>query len=118
MVGHIQRAGNQTANVHLTALTKDNAIRVKQKHLPVGIELAINLAGIASVNAVKRHAVDAGLGKVDLCLSANIKTLPMDNGLVAVLGNVHARGALLNVGLPGHNLPTCGQLLNGWGSQK
>ena len=89
-VTDIQGGSHQPPHVHLAAGTENDPGRIDDIDLPVGIELAVDLAGLAGQHPVEGHARSRRLVESDARLAANIEALPVDNGLIAALVYRHA----------------------------
>ncbi len=109
-VGDVLRGHHQPADAHLRAGGKINPVRIDQEHLAVGVDMAVNFAGIRAQHAVQHHAAGARLAEVHRLAGADTKTLPVDNGIRAGLVDIERIGVLLlQVCLPADHLPTGGQ---------
>ncbi|MEJ7137178.1 hypothetical protein RV045_01880 [Comamonadaceae bacterium SL12-8] len=104
------RRGDDTAHVHAGGRREVHPRRVAEVDLPVGLDLAVNLAGINALHAVQGHRAGAGLLEVDRRLAADIKALPVDHGALAGLTDGHGRALLRDAGLACRNLAARGQL--------
>ena len=109
-IGHLVRGGHDAAHVDRGARRKVHARRVDEIHLAVGVDLAVDLAGVGGQHAVERHAALAGLHKVDRGLAADVEAAPVDDGAVAGLIDGQGVGVLDDAGLTGSHLPASGQL--------
>ena len=89
-VTDIQSGSHQPPHVHLAAGTENDPGWINDIDLPVGIELAVDLAGLAGQHPIQGHTRSRGLVESDARLAADIKTLPVDDGLIAAL--VHRHG--------------------------
>ena len=109
VVANAERGGQQAAHIDLTAGRKQHAIGVAKEHLAVGVELAIDLAGIVAQDAVECHCAAVGLHKVDRSARADLKALPVQRGPLAVLQHLQRVAAAADAGTTRRDLPALGQ---------
>ena len=114
------RGGHQAPHIDRGRGRKIQAIGVAQKHLPIGADLAVNLAGVVVQNLVERDRAGAGLVEVDLGVLSQVKGVPVDDRLGAALVDVQnglrGRVHLGNRGRSAHHIASSGQLgQRGWG---
>ena len=102
--------GTQGAHVHAGAGGKVDAAGVGQKHLAVGVDLAVDLAGRAAQHAVQDNAAGLGLVEVDFGSRAHVKALPVHHRAVGGLHDIHNRAALANVRRACYHLSALWQL--------
>ena len=100
----------QCAHVHAGAGGKVDAAGVGQKHLAVGVDLAVNLARRAAQHAVQDNAAGLGLVEVDFGSRSHVKALPVHHRAVGGLHDIHDRAALANARRACHHLSTLRQL--------
>jgi hypothetical protein len=62
-----------------------------------------------NADAVERHRSAVGLREVDMRIAANVETLPVDDGALGVLGDVHARAIAGDLRLASHYSAARGQ---------
>ncbi|MEJ7137180.1 hypothetical protein RV045_01890 [Comamonadaceae bacterium SL12-8] len=111
------RRGDDTAHVHAGGRRKVNARRVAEVDLPVGLDLAVNLAGINTLHAIQGDRAGAGLLEVDRRIAADIEALPVDHGALAGLTDGHGCTLLGDAGLARGDLAARGQLRGCGGRQ-
>jgi len=104
-------SGDDATDVDLGTGGEVDACSVDEVNLTVGVELAVDLAGIGAVNAVEGDGVGAGLDKVNLGLAANIKGVPVNGGAVTGLGDGHGVAIGADSRNTGGNLAAGGQLI-------
>src|SRR3989339_2248601 len=85
VITQAQRGGQNAAHIDLAAACKEHAVGVAKKHLAVGVELAVDLTGLVTNDAVERHRTAAGLHKVDAGSTANVEALPVQRSALGVL---------------------------------
>ena len=88
----LTRGGHQSSHVHLRCGREVHAVGVAQKHLPVGADLAVDLAGVVAQNVVKSDRASARLVELHLGLAAHVETGPVDDGPLAALVHAHECG--------------------------
>ena len=71
--------GHQTAYVDLRSGREIDAVGVAQKHLAVGADLAVDLAGVVAHNLVQHHRAAAGLVELHFGIAADIEAGPVDH---------------------------------------
>ena len=106
--------GGECAHVGLCRGREVNAARVAQKHLAVGVDLAVDLAGVLVGNAVERDSLAAGLVEGDAGVLTHIEGVPVDDCALAALVDRHGIAALANAGSPTRHYATRGQLSGRW----
>jgi hypothetical protein len=99
---HLQRGGDDAADVDLRALGEEDAVWVEQEHVPVGVERALNHRNVGADNAVEGNRAGRGLDKVNGVAGTNVEALPVGSGLGGGLGDGQ-RGAALGDGLGAGN---------------
>ncbi len=107
-VTHIERGGNQAAHVDLCVLAKNDAVRVDQVHLPIGVQAPENPAAVGAQNAVDRNGGCRRLQKIDRCLRPNAEAQPIDRDIHARLPNIGDVAGLGDAGAARRDLPTEG----------
>src|SRR5690606_1629617 len=89
----VQCGCDQRAYVNVGILAKQDAIRVHQKDLTIGLQLAQDLARILTQDSVQCHRVGCGLHEPDGISGANIELLPIYGQAWA--GLLHGQCAVL-----------------------
>src|SRR6266481_4556639 len=84
-VVEVERGGNQAADVDLCPLTKDDAIRVDQEYLSVGVQVSEYLAAVGIEDAVDCNGGSRGLQEVDGLCRADVEALPVEGEVLAGL---------------------------------
>ena len=79
----LARGGHQATHVDLRCGREVHAIGVAQEHLPVGADLAEDLAGVVAQDVVEHHRIGAGLVELHLGLAADVEARPVDHGALA-----------------------------------
>ncbi len=106
LVGDIVRGHHQPADAHLRAGGEIDPVRIDQEHLTVGVDMAVDRAGIGAQHAVQHHAAGARLAEVHRLAGADTEALPVDDGALAGLVDVERVGVwLLQACLPADHLP-------------
>src|SRR3989338_6181212 len=85
----IQGRSHDAADIDLGRGAEQNAIRVDQKHLAVGIEGALNHRDIAAQYPVERHRAAARLIERNAVAGTDGEGLPVDRQFVAALVDGH-----------------------------
>ena len=112
VITQAQRGGQNATHIDLAAACKEHAVGVAKKHLAVGVELAVDLTGLVTNDAVERHCAAAGLHKVDAGGAANVEALPVQRSALGVLLYGQYIGRLADAGAAGHHLAAGGQACN------
>ena len=105
-VVHIQAGGNQSADVDLRTLAEQDAVRVDQIDLAVGIEVAQDLCAIGVEDAVDRERAGRRLQEVDGFLRRDVETVPVQRQILAGLLDGGGIATLTNTPRTGHDLAT------------
>ncbi len=90
----IEGRGDQTADVDLCALAKQDAVRVDEPHLAVRIQVAQDLAAAAAEDAVDRDGARVRLHEVHRLVGGDVEGLPIHTEGLAILMNSRC-GAVL-----------------------
>src|SRR5580704_5924386 len=113
LVADIERARNQPADIDLRARAEQHARGIDDEDLAVGIERAVDDAGLIADDAVQRHRRTAWLVEVDGFLRADREALPIDDGAVGGLIDVRGVAALLDAGGARHDRAASGAGVHG-----
>ena len=82
----VQSRGDQAADVDLRALAEQDAVRVDQIHLAVGVQMAEDLRAVGVGDAVDRYrAGRIGLLEVDRFVRGDVEALPVGRQVLAGL---------------------------------
>ncbi len=112
VVADVQRGGDQAADVEARRGTEEDALRIDQEHAAVGRQAAEDRRGIAADDAVEHHRAAAGLHELHAVALADREALPVDDGLVAALGDELLRGrGIVDGGAAADDAAAGGQLL-------
>ncbi len=87
-VGDIERRGDQAADIDLRASGEEDARRIHDEHLSIGIEGARDHARLVAGDAVERDGRAARLIEVHSLLRGDGEALPVDDRLVGRLVDV------------------------------
>ncbi|MNK48883.1 hypothetical protein D3C87_677230 [compost metagenome] len=89
-VGDIGGGGHQVAHIDLAAAAEHDAVAVDQHHRAVALDLALDLTGacVRIVDTVE-HGPIRLLSKFDCGISPDVEGLPVENGLVGRLLDLH-----------------------------
>lgn len=107
-VQRVERARHQAADIDFAAGSKHNTGGVDEPHLAVGIQLAVDSAGVAGADAVEGAGAGVGLDEVDAGVAADVEAVPVEHRPVAALRDVHPVAALADAGLSGADTTTFG----------
>ena len=102
-VGNIQRARHQSADIHLGARAKGDAVRVDQKDLAIRQKLAKDRGGIAAQHAIQRKR--RWLQKSHALVRRDIEIRPVQNQRVRLLIDRGGRPVDLHIALTLNDLP-------------
>ena len=100
----VQGGGDQRANVDLRALSKQDAVRVDEPDLPVGIQMPKNLTALSVEDAVDRNGAGGGLQEVDCFLRREVEALPAEREVLTGLLDVGRVAKLIDAAGAGINL--------------
>nr|WP_241674447.1 hypothetical protein [Candidatus Methylobacter oryzae] len=98
-VAGVERGSDQTADVDLRTLAEQDAVRIDQIDLAVGVQFAHDLAAVRVGDAIDCDGGRIGLMKVDPGVAADIERLPVDAGVLAGLVHIHMGTVDVNAGL-------------------
>ena len=110
-IGDVHRRCDEATDIDLAALAKHDAIRVDEPHLAVGVQLPVDVAGIAGGDAVQGDGAGVRLLEGDGCIFADVEAGPVDDGFLAALLDLHLAAGLVDVGAAGDDLAAGGQLV-------
>jgi len=74
----------------------------------------VDLGGVSAVNAVKDGGLAIGLANVNGGVAADVKALPVDDGLLAALRDLHVGASLADGDLAGSHLAARRKLIRCW----
>ena len=114
-VADVHGAGNEAAHIDLAACTEYDAVGVDEPHLPIRIQLPVNLAGIALGDAVQGDGAAVVLVEGDTGVFADVEAGPVDDGFAAALVDRHLAAGLADFGLPCCHMAAGGQSMGGRG---
>ena len=109
VIGDVQGAGHQAADVDRGAAAEQHTSRVDQIDLTVGIYLAHDLRGVAGQHAVERHRRGARLVKIHRGITADIEGVPGGDQFLAVLIHIQHIAGLADTAAACSNLAVAGQ---------
>ena len=110
LITEAQGRGHQRPHVDRCALAKQHPVGVDQKHLAVGIEVAVDRRGVFTDHSVQRYRVAAWLVKIDRVACANIKAVPVGDQLVTVLLHIQAVALLAETAGAADDIAAGGQV--------
>ena len=109
LVADIGAGRDKPCDIDPGILAEDDAVAVDEIHLPIGGELAQDLADLGPGDAVERDRARVGLAEIDALAEADREIVPVDDHPVARLVDPHPVGALaIDCRLAGHHLAAAG----------
>ncbi len=112
-IAEVQRGSHQSADIDLCALAEQDAVRVEQPHLAVGVELAEYPAGISAQHAVERDGGSVGLDEINALVRADVEALPVHSEILRGLAHRHGAAVPAYGSATRRYLPVTGQGVGG-----
>lgn len=108
-----QGTGHDTGRVNLGTGCKQDAVRIDQKHLAIGLQRPLDHRYIRPQYPIECHRLGTGLHELHTVASSDRETLPVKRHPGAVLGHRHAVAVLANVAAATGDGPCGRQSLRG-----
>ena len=99
----IQGGGYQARRVDRGSLAEQHAVRVDNKHLAVGRQVAEDGRAVAAQHAVQGHRIAVGLHELHRFTLVDIELGPVDHRILATLRDHRRAWRATNIGLPRHH---------------
>ena len=96
-VRDVHRGRGERADVDMCARGKENARRVDEEHAPVRLQRAEDLGRVPAEDAVEQRRLCVRLKDIDALTRADVKRVPVDDGILRRLRDRHLRGVLRNL---------------------
>ena len=103
----IERGGHQPGRVHGRTLAEQDAVRVDDKHLAVGRQIAQDGRAVIAQHPVQGHRIAIGLHELHRLALVDIEVGPIDNRVLAALIDHRRAGRAGNVRLARHHRSAC-----------
>ena len=101
VVADIGGGGDQPADIDPRMCAEHHAVRVQEHDLPVGVDDAVDVRGLAVADAIDGDGAGARLAEIDALAHVHIELVPADNGAIACLLDGRGAAGLLDGGVTG-----------------